>query len=140
MNSQDIRDMWLEEELQEVPVPEKFLPRSLRGKGLNLLVRELSAEEAGDIIDACSDKKSGKLNQKLFMSRVVLSSLRNADEPDCPLLWTDITYLQPLLKKGLNPILSIAKQSIELSGLNDQVTEDLKNDSGPIVVEGSLSA
>jgi len=137
MELTDIRAAWLNDALIEEDVPETALPRALQGKGLHLVVRELSADEAGDIIDTCTDK-SGHLNQKKFMAMVVVNSLRNGDDPACPLIW-DMTFMQPLLSKSLKPILQIATQSIQLSGLNDQLTTELKNDSGATVVEGSLS-
>lgn len=135
----DIRTAWLNDTLVEEDVPETALPRALQGKGLHFVVRELSADEAGDIINACSDKKTGALDQKRFMAMVVVNSLRNGDDPSCPLIW-DATFMQPLLGKSLKPILQIATQSITLSGLNDQLTDEIKNASAPTIVEGSLSA
>lgn len=139
MDTNNIRALWLEETLAEEPIPENSLPRTLQGKSVNLLLRELSADEAGDIIDACTDKKTNKLNQKKFMALVLAASVRNANDPEKGLVW-DETFVQPLLSKRLKPLLTIATQSINLSGLNDQIVNDQKKDSEPTIVEGSLSA
>lgn len=139
MDTNTIRSLWLEEDLQEEPISESALPRTLQGKGINLIIRELSADEAGDIIDASTDRKTNKLNQKQFMAMTMVASVRNADEPEKPLVW-DQTFMQTLLGKGLKPMLQIAKQSIALSGLSDQLQEEEKKDSKPIIVDGSLSA
>lgn len=137
MELNDIRSAWLNDALIEEDVPELSLPRALQGKGLHLIVRELSADEAGSMIDACTDPKTKVLNQKLFMASMVIATLRNGDDPACPSVW-DTSFLQPLLTKSIKPILQIAQQSINLSGLNDQLT-DVKNDSAPTIVEGSLT-
>src|SRR5690242_17409516 len=124
MHTNDIRQAWLDEPLAEVEVAEDLLPNSLRGRGLHLVLRELSAEDASDTIDTCTDK-SGKLNQKMFMALVLVKSLRNGDEPGKPLIW-DETFIHPLLSRSLKPILRIATRAIELSGLTDQISQDQK--------------
>lgn len=136
MDNDQIRALWLEDTLDGMPIPESFLPKSLQGKGIQLITRELDANTAGDIMDACTDSK-GKTNQKKLMAMMLIASVRNVDNPKDEPVWNN-SFLQPLLSKNVKPLVMIAQQAIKQSGLNVNLDEE-KKDSDPTIVEGSLS-
>lgn len=138
METDKIRQLWLDETLQEEPIPESSLPRTLQGKGVNLVIRELDANAVGDILNTCTDSKSGKIDQKRLMAMMMIASVRNGDDPDGPPIW-NTSFLQPLLSKNVKPLVAIAQQCIKLSGLDVKLDEE-KKDSDPMIVEGSLTA
>src|SRR2546421_4277336 len=137
MENDKIRALWLDDELEEVPIPESSLPKTLQGKKVHLILRALDANTAGDILDACTDK-AGKTNQKKLMFMMLAASVRNADDPEKALIWNN-SFMQPLLQKNVAPFAAIAQQSIKLSGLNVQLDEE-KKDSDPMIVDGFVSA
>jgi hypothetical protein len=137
MDNNKIRQLWLDDTLEETSIPESNLPKTLQGKGVNLIIRELDANAAGDILDVCTDKH-GKINQKKLMAMMLIASVRNADDPDDAPIWNN-SMLQPLLSKNIRPIVAIAQQAIKQSGLNVKLDEE-KKDLEPMTVEGSLSA
>lgn len=136
MDSEQIRSLWLEDKFKEVPVPESSLPTTLQGKKVHLILRSLSAGTAGDILDTCT-RKDGTTDQKRLMFMMLAATVRNADEPDRPLIWNN-SFMQPLLQTNVAPFVAIAQQSIKLSGLNVQLDAE-KKDFDPMIVEGSVS-
>ena len=137
MDTEQIRQLWLEDTLEEMPIPESSLPRPLQGKGVRLITRELDASTAGAIMDKCVDK-DGKTEQTKLMGMMLIASVRNADDPNGAVVWNN-SFLQPLLSKNVKPLVMIAQQAIKQSGLNVKLDEE-KKDSDPTIVEGSLSA
>jgi hypothetical protein len=135
MDSDQIRSLWLSDELEEVPIPESSLPKKLQGKGVHLLIRALTAGNAGDILDVCT-RKDNTTDQKKLMFMMLAATVRNADEPGKPLVW-NTSFMQPLLATNVAPFVAIAQQSIKLSGLNVQLDAE-KKDFEPMTVEGSL--
>ncbi len=139
MDTEQIRQLWLEDTLEEMPIPESSLPRPLQGKGVRLITRELDANTAGAIMDKCVDK-SGKTDQTKLMGMMLIASVRNADDPNGAPVWNN-SFLQPLLSKNVKPLVMIAQQSIKQSGLNVELDlNEQKKDSDPTIVEGSVSA
>lgn len=139
MDTEQIRQLWLEDTLEEMPIPESSLPRPLQGKGVRLITRELDASTAGAITDKCVDK-TGKTDQIKLMGMILIASVRNADDPNGAPVWNN-SFLQPLLSKNVKPLVMIAQQSIKQSGLNVELDlDEQKKDSDPTIVEGSLSA
>lgn len=136
MDTDKIRTLWMDDTLEESPIPESSLPKTLQGKGVHLVVRELDADTAGNILNSCSDK-DGNTDQKKLMAKMLIASVRNADDPDGGPIWNN-GFLQPLLAKNVRPLVAIAQQSIKQSGLNVKLDEE-KKDSDPTIVEGSLS-
>src|SRR5436190_13837356 len=63
MDNDKIRQLWLDDDFEEVPIPESSLPKKLQGQNAHLILRSLDADTAGDILDACTDK-TGKTIQK----------------------------------------------------------------------------
>lgn len=133
MDNDQIRALWLDEELEEVPIPESSLPKKLQGKKVHLILRSLTADAAGDILDACT-RKDGTTDQKKLMFMMLASSVRNADDPDKSLLWNN-SFMRPLLATNVGPFAAIAKQSIKLSGLDVQLDSE-KKDFDPMIVDG----
>jgi hypothetical protein len=139
MDTEQIRQLWLEDTLEEIPIPESSLPRPLQGRGVRLITRELDANTAGAIMDKCVNK-DGKTDQTKLMGMMLIASVRNADDPNGAAVWNN-AFLQPLLSKNVKPLVMIAQQSIKQSGLNVQLDlDEEKKDSDPTIVEGSLSA
>jgi len=136
MDSEQIRALWLSDELEEIPILDSSLPKKLQGKGVNLTIRALSAGNAGDILDACT-RKDGTTDQKKLMFMMLAATVRNADEPNKPLVWNN-SFMQPLLATNVAPFVAIAQQSIKLSGLNAQLDAE-KKDFDPMTVDGSVS-
>ncbi len=138
MDTEQIRQLWLEDTLEEMPIPESSLPRPLQGKGVRLITRELDANTAGAIMDKCVDK-SGKTDQTKLMGMMLIASVRNADDPNGAPVWNN-SFLQPLLSKNVKPLVMIAQQSIKQSGLNVELDlDEQKKDSDPTIVEGSVT-
>ncbi|HEX3640202.1 MAG TPA: hypothetical protein VHV10_02810 [Ktedonobacteraceae bacterium] len=136
MDNDQIRMLWLDDELEEVPIPEESLPKKLKGKKVNLIIRSLSADNAGDILDTCT-RKDGTTDQKKLMFMMLAATVRNADDPHKSLVW-NTSFMKPLLKTNVAPFVAIAQQSIKLSGLNVQLDAE-KKDFDPMIVDGSLS-
>lgn len=136
MDTDKIRSLWMDDTLEESPIPESSLPKTLQGKGVHLIVRELDADTAGDILNSCADK-DGRTDQKKLMAKMLIASVRNADDPDGGPIWNN-GFLQPLLAKNVRPLVAIATQSIKQSGLNIKLDEE-KKDSEPTTENGSAS-
>lgn len=139
METADVRNMILSTPLAEIPV-------TIPGWNANLLIRELSGNEGSELIDACTDQQTQKVNQKAMIAGVILATLRNADDPNKTLVFStaddpnkpNLAFRDPLMSTGLGRLMSVALTSIELSGLNTATgIKDAKNDSAPIVVDVS---
>lgn len=137
MDNDKIRQLWLEDELEEIPIPESILPKTLQGKKVHLVIRALDANTAGDILDHCTDK-AGKTSQKKLMAMMLVNSVRNVDMPDKPLVW-NTTFVQLLLQKNVAPMAAIAQKAIALSGMNVQLEAE-KKDFDPMIVDGFVTA
>ena len=133
MDNDKIRQLWLDDDFEEVPIPESSLPKKLQGQNAHLILRSLDADTAGDILDACTDK-TGKTSQKKLMFMMLAASVRNADDPEKALVWNN-SFMQPLLRKNVAPFAAIAQQSIKLSGLSVNL-DDEKKDYDPMTVDG----
>lgn len=139
MDTQAIRQAWLESELKEVPVKVSIPALA----GANLIIRELSGDEGSALMDACTDLETKKVDQKKLVAGIIIATLRNADDPEKALIWGEFDR-DPLMAKGLEPIMTIAQKSIALSGLTDAAVADAKKNSpgatnGSQIVEGSLT-
>lgn len=139
MDTQAIRAAWLESELKEIPVKVSIPALA----GANLVIRELSGDEGSALMDACTDQETKKVDQKKLVAGIIIATLRNADDPEKALIFSEFDR-DPLMSKGLEPLMLTAKTSIKLSGLEDTSVADAKKNStaspnGSQVVEGSLS-
>lgn len=140
MNTADVRTLLLSTKLQEKRV---IVPG---WESTNLIIRELSGKAGAELIAQCTDA-DGKIVQESLVAGVILATLRNADDPNKALVfgYEDRDEANPLFKDaimsiGLGRVMSVAKASIDLSGLNESAqVEDLKNDSERTIVEGSLT-
>jgi hypothetical protein len=139
MDTQAIRQAWMESELAEQPV-KIDLPGLA---GANLIIRELTFGEGADLIALCSDQKSKTMDQKKLMGLVLLATLRNADDPDKALIFSEADR-DFILSKSMNAALTAANASLKLSGLQEKAADESKNVSTPkqkssTVVEGSAT-
>lgn len=130
MQTTDVRNLILSTPLQEQAVTNNAV-----WPGANLIVRELSGKAGSDLVASCTDSK-GKVDQTSLIAGVILETLRNADDPNKALVFgmddgTDApnpAYKDSLLSIGLGKVMSIAQQSINLSGLDAAAkVEDSKN-------------
>lgn len=140
METADVRNMILSTPLAEQAV-------SIPGWNANLLIRELSGKAGSDLINACTDAQTQKVNQDALIAGVILATLRNADDPAKALVFStddpntpNLAFRDPLMATGLGRIMQVAMQSISLSGLDTASgIKDAKNDLNATVVEGSLT-
>ena len=136
----DIRNMILNTPLVEEPI-------TIPGWNANLIIRELSGKAGSDLINACTDQTTQSVNQEALVAGVILQTLRNADDPNKSLIFAqegkpdehNPAYRDQLMSTGLKKIMTVALQSIALSGLDTKATvKDAKNASSATVVDGSL--
>lgn len=140
METADVRNMILSTPLAEQAV---IIP----GWNANLLIRELSGKAGSDLINACTDAQTQKVNQDALIAGVILATLRNADDPNKSLVFStddpntpNLAFRDPLMATGLGRIMQVAMKSISLSGLDTASgIKDAKNDLNATVVEGSLT-
>ena len=108
-------------------------PVTIDGIDANLIIRELDADKGLKIIQSSADK--GTVDRKHLLARIVLYSLRNADEPGKPLLFAseqnpneaDESYMHILLSQGMKTFMQAATRAMELSGLNNSIDQEKKD-------------
>jgi|SRR5579859_5859239 len=141
MDNASIRTLILNTPLAEEEV-------SIPGWTANLKIRELDARTGSKLVEACT-RADGTMDQDGFIAGVILATLRNADDPQDALVFSDegtpdtynAAYRDQLMTQtGLGKIMAVANQSIKLSGLDTAAAKsDAKNVLSGTVVEGSLS-
>lgn len=126
MDTLSLRNMILSTPLAEEPVtvtgwndPATSLPASL-------LIRELDGKAGADLVMACTDAATQKIDQEALIAGVVLATLRNAE--DKALVFSsdpvnkpneyDPAFRDSLMMTGLGHIMYVANLSIKLSGLD----------------------
>lgn len=111
--------------------------------GANLIIRELDGKSGSDLMESVTDVASKSVDQEALVAGIVLATLRNADDPNKALVFSADPINQPntyapafrdsLMKTGLGNIMTVAQQSLKLSGLADTAVADVKNGSGATV-------
>lgn len=139
MNTQAIRQAWLESKLKEVPVTVD-IPEL---KDAHLVIRELPGHAGNELMEICTNQDTKTVDQKKLVAGIILATLRNADDPEKSLIFSEPDR-DLLMSTGLGAIMTVAMASINLSGLADKATEDAKKNSSPTrkpstIVEGSAT-